>query len=101
MKVLIVLRHSFDLWNAPPWLPERIRRDFPAVNVIHRSTYEGIEEDLRDAEVVVTLSLRPEQFLMARDLRWIHSPAAAVHQFLFPELVASDVVLTNSREVHG
>ncbi len=45
--------------------------------------------------------LRPEQFRAARTLRWIHSPAAAVHQFLFPELVNSDVILTNARDVHG
>ncbi len=32
---------------------------------------------------------------------WIHSPAAAVHQLIFPELVNSDVILTNAREVHG
>ena len=47
------------------------------------------------------ISLRPEQFLAARELRWIHSQAAAVHQFLFPELVNSDVILTNARDVHG
>ncbi len=37
----------------------------------------------------------------APKLRWIHAPSAAVHQLLFPELVNSDVVVTNSREVHG
>jgi phosphoglycerate dehydrogenase-like enzyme len=34
-------------------------------------------------------------------LRWIHSPAAALHQLIFPELVNSDIILTNAREVHG
>ena len=34
-------------------------------------------------------------------MRWIHAPTAAVHQLLFPELVKSDVVLTNAHEVHG
>src|SRR5207302_458207 len=51
--------------------------------------------------VTISWSLRPEQFLAANKLCWIHSPAAAVHQLLFPELVNSDVVLTNAREVHG
>ena len=37
----------------------------------------------------------------AKKLRWVHSTAAAVHQLLSPELVASDVVLTNSTQVHG
>jgi len=43
----------------------------------------------------------PEQFAAAPKLRWIHAPSAAVHQLLFPELVKSDVVVTNSREIHG
>jgi phosphoglycerate dehydrogenase-like enzyme len=101
MKLLIVLRHPFELWNAPPWLSERLIRDFPGIEAVQRSSYDWIEDGLRAAEVVVTWSLRPEQFKAASHLRWIHSPAAAVHQLMFPELVNSDVVLTNAREVHG
>lgn len=101
MKLVIVLRHPFELWNAPSWLSARLHEDFPTVEAVQRSSYEGIEEDLREAEVVIAWSLRPQQFKIARKLRWIHSPAAAIHQLLFAELVNSDVVLTNSREVHG
>jgi phosphoglycerate dehydrogenase-like enzyme len=36
----------------------------------------------------------------ARDLRWIHHGGAGVDPLLFPELVASDVVLTNSGGVY-
>jgi phosphoglycerate dehydrogenase-like enzyme len=68
---------------------------------VQRQTYDGIEEHLREAEIIFTISLRPEQFAIARQLHWIHAPTAAVHQFLFPELVKSDVVITNSSEVHG
>jgi phosphoglycerate dehydrogenase-like enzyme len=101
MKLLIVLHHPFELWNSPPWLSERLSQDFATIEVANRSNYDGIEEYLRDAEVAITWSLRPEQFKAARKLRWIHSPAAAVHQLMFPELVNSDVLLTNAREVHG
>jgi phosphoglycerate dehydrogenase-like enzyme len=101
MKLLIVVHHPLNLWNVPAWFGERIAREFPATEVVQRSSYEGIEEHLREAEITFTLSLRPEQFNLARNLRWIHAPTAAVHQFLFTELVKSDVVLTNSREVHG
>src|SRR5437588_577335 len=101
MKLLIVLHHRFELWNAPRWLAERLQKEFPQLEVIHLDTYEGIEAHLRDAQVTISWSLRPEQFLAANKLCWIHSPAAAVHQLLFPELVNSDVVLTNAREVHG
>ncbi len=101
MKLLIVVHHRFDLWNVPAWFGERLSQEFPQLQITQRDSYEGIEEDLRDAEILFTISLRPEQFATAPKLRWIHAPTAAVHQLLFEELVNSDVVVTNSREVHG
>lgn len=97
----MVVHHRFDLWRLPAWFVERLREQFPNVQITHSASYDGIEQGLRDADVVFTISLRPEQFAIAQNLRWIHAPTAAVHQFLFPELVNSSVVLTNSREVHG
>jgi phosphoglycerate dehydrogenase-like enzyme len=101
MKLLIVVQHRLALWNVPQWFGERLAFEFPQSEIILRNRYEGIEDHLRDAEVMLTLSLRPEQFELAERLRWIHSPSAAVHQFMFTELINSPVVLTNSREVHG
>lgn len=101
MKILIVVYHPFELWQAPPWFSERLRQDFPGVEVVQRKEYGDIEGDLRDADVAVTWSLRPEQFRAARKLRWIHSPAAAVHALMIPEVVDGDVVVTNARDVHG
>jgi phosphoglycerate dehydrogenase-like enzyme len=101
MKLLIVVHHRFDLWNVPPWFGERLGKEFAQLQIVQRSSYEGVEEDLREAEVIFAISLRPEQFAATRKLRWIHTPTAAVHQFLFPEFVKSDVVITNSSEVHG
>lgn len=101
MKVVIVLHHRFELWNAPVWLANRLRCDFPALEIVQLPNYEGIEEELRDAEVAIAWSLRPAQFAAARKLRWIHSPAAAVHQLMFSALVKSETVVTNAREVHG
>ncbi|HXJ86446.1 MAG TPA: D-2-hydroxyacid dehydrogenase [Candidatus Binatia bacterium] len=99
-KILIVIHHRLDLWNTPSWFGERLGRAFP-VRVVQRNTYDGIESELQSAEVLFTLSLRPQQFEAASQLRWIHAPTAAVHQFMFPQLINSDVVLTNSTEVHG
>lgn len=101
MKLLIVIHHRLELWTVPAWFCERLKGEFPQVELARRDSYEGVEEDLHEAEIVFTISLRPEQFAVCRKLRWLHSPSAAVHQFLFPELVSSDVVLTNSTEVHG
>src|SRR3954469_20005202 len=101
MKLVMVVQHRLDLWNIPRWFAESLNQEFPRLEIVRRDNYDGIEKDLRDAEAVFTLSLRREQFAVARNLRWIHTPSAAVHQLLFPELINSDVVVTNSREVHG
>jgi phosphoglycerate dehydrogenase-like enzyme len=100
-KLLIFVHHPFDQWNAPTWFPKRLQQEFPQVNVVNLPDYTRVDEEIVDAEIVIAWSIRPEQIAAAKRLRWIHSPAAAVHQLMFPELVASDVVLTNAREVHG
>jgi phosphoglycerate dehydrogenase-like enzyme len=101
MNLLIVVHHRFELWRAPAWFSQRLTEEFSELAIVHRDSYEGLGTNLREAEIIFTISLRPEQFLACKKLRWIHTPTAAVHQFLFPELVNSDVVLTNSTEVHG
>lgn len=101
MKLLIVVHHRFELWNLPAWFGERLGKEFAQLQIVQRDSYDGVEEHLREAEIIFTISLRPQQFAVARELRWVHAPTAAVHQLLFPELVKSDVVISNSSEVHG
>jgi phosphoglycerate dehydrogenase-like enzyme len=100
-KLLICVHHPFDQWNAPLWFSERLRQEFPQVNVVNLPDYKRVDEEIVDAEIVIAWSIRSEQIAAAKKLRWIHSPAAAVHQLIFPELVNSEIVLTNAREVHG
>lgn len=56
---------------------------------------------VRDAEVYVGFGITRPLFLAAPRLRWVHSAAAGVRGALFPEMVASDVLLTNSAGIHG
>ena len=62
MKLLIVVHHRFALWNVPSWFGERLSREFPQLEIRQRTSYDGIEEDLRNAEILFTISLRAEQF---------------------------------------
>jgi phosphoglycerate dehydrogenase-like enzyme len=101
VKCLLLVHHRFELWNTPAWFTERLREQFPSVEIVHLNSYNGAEAHLHDSEVVFSISFRPEQLAVAQKLRWVHAPTAAVHQFLFPEFVDSDVILTHSSEVHG
>jgi phosphoglycerate dehydrogenase-like enzyme len=101
MKILIVHYHRFELWHAPLWLREKLQQAFPNFIVVQLQSYDRVPEEIVDADVFIGWSLRPEQFVVAKKLKWIHSPAAAVHQLMYPELIQSNVILTNSTGVHG
>lgn len=101
MKVLIVHYHSFELWHAPAWIRERLQQEFPDHQFVQLPNYDRAPEEILDTDVFIGWSLRPQQFLAAKKLRWIHSPAAAVHQLMYPELIRSSVILTNSTGIHG
>jgi phosphoglycerate dehydrogenase-like enzyme len=101
MKILLAIHHRFELWNAPEWLGQRLQKEFPQHSFAQLNGLQKMAEEIADAEVMIGWQLRPEQLLAARKLRWIHATTAAVHQLMFPELVASDVRVTNSTGIHG
>ena len=69
--------------------------------VRYATSLEQVARAVEDADVLLLWDFRAqmlrEAWLHARRLRWIHSSGAGVDAVLFPELVASDVILTNSR----
>ena len=75
-------------------------------NVPHVFAYEeNAAAETRDATAILYWSgsrdaLR-EIFLKCERLRWLHMRFAGLDAYLFPELVASDVVLTNGRGVYS
>lgn len=56
-----------------------------------------------ESEIILSWSgsraLLREVFLMSRRVRWIHSRSAGLEQTLFPELIESEVILTNGSGV--
>ncbi len=65
---------------------------------------EDVAGAVEETEVLLLWDFRApmlrEAWRHARRLRWIHSSGAGVDAVLFPELIASDVILTNSRGVY-
>jgi phosphoglycerate dehydrogenase-like enzyme len=57
--------------------------------------------EIADADAYVGFGMPRALFVAAKRLRWIHTAAAGVGSLLFPEMVESDVVLTNSAGVHA
>jgi D-2-hydroxyacid dehydrogenase (NADP+) len=100
-KLLICVWHPFTLWRPPADVGISVQRAFPEMKVVHLTTYDHIHSELPDTDIFVGYSLRPEQFIAAKKLKWIHSTAAGVGQLMFPALRESSVVLTNASGVHS
>jgi D-2-hydroxyacid dehydrogenase (NADP+) len=101
MKLVIVIYHRFSLWAAPGWFAERLRTEFPELEVVNLRSYSDLGQHISDTDILMTWSIRSEQVRAAQKLKWIYSPAAAVHALLIPEIINSEIVVTNGSEVHG
>src|ERR1051325_2689516 len=56
---------------------------------------------IRDAEVYFGFGIPRPLFLNATKLKWVHSAAAGVGNSLYPEMMKSDVIFSNSAGVHA
>jgi phosphoglycerate dehydrogenase-like enzyme len=72
-------------------------------NVVIGHSANAFEKAAAGAEVILnwsgSLSLIREVFLMSPAARWVHSRSAGLERTLFPELIASDVTMTNGSGV--
>ena len=97
-RPVVAVFHAPDK-PRPPGL-EPLER---AATVAYATTAEELGNALEDADALYVSGLRCDHLAAtwhrARRLRWVHAGGAGVDALLFPELVASDVVLTNSRGV--
>jgi phosphoglycerate dehydrogenase-like enzyme len=101
MKVAAYFHLKEVRWSLHDATLARWRERFPQVEVVSVEDGADLTAALADAEVFVGWRIPPEHFVAARRLRWMHSASAGIEDWLFPELVASDVVLTNSTGLHS
>src|SRR5687768_14212217 len=99
MLILVSVHSPVAVWNIPGEYVSRLRREFPAHTFLHAMASEDTKALLPEADVMFSSEIDPSELQAAPRLQWIHSPAAGVGGMLFPEMVASPVVITNSRGV--
>src|SRR6266436_7710671 len=95
-KLVICVWHPFSEWRPKLVLVESIRERHPEMCVLHLSNYDTLPQELPDTNIFVGYSLRAEQLVHARELKWIHSTAAGVAQLMYPELRQSGITVTNA-----
>jgi phosphoglycerate dehydrogenase-like enzyme len=97
MNVLLATYTPVAAWNMPDAYVERLRRQFPEHTFVRANSDAETLARIPDADVAFGVRFTPDHLAVARQLRWIHSPAAGVGNLLFPEMISSPVVLTNNR----
>src|SRR5450759_3038242 len=82
--------------NLPPGMLKELAISAPNVKIVAARGSE-LSKAIEDADALVGVTLTPELFKHARQLKWLHIASAGVESHgrqigVFPELAASDVV---------
>jgi len=101
MKVVTFFHMKEVRWGLPDSERARLEMRFPGVHIALVDEAADLPAALDDAEVFAGFTFPREHFAAAHRLRWMHSASAGIEANLFPEMVASDVVLTNSAGLHA
>jgi phosphoglycerate dehydrogenase-like enzyme len=72
----------------------------PGLDLVTAASGEEALAKIRDADGVYAF-LSPELLRAAGRLRWVQVGSAGVESYLFPELIESDVILTNAKGIYG
>src|SRR5690242_11011655 len=88
--------------EAPPdWDVYFVRAQTSSDGDGPRGSSDEVVNDIPKAEVYLGFGIPRPLYLAAKRLRWVHSAAAGVGNALYPEMLAGDVILTNSAGVHA
>ncbi len=90
-----------EYFDVPEWVESSLRTEFSELEVVVSRSREQYQRHLEDCEILVSWTVKREDFLKCNKLLWIHSPMAGVTQLLYPELVQGPVILTNATTVHA
>src|SRR5436189_5194207 len=99
MNVLVGVISPAAIWVMPPQCVERLRRDFPQHTFLEAWDRDTLRRLLPDADAAFTPFVDRDIFPAATRLRWVQSPAVGVGSLMFPELLASPVVVTSARRM--
>lgn len=95
--ILVGIYSRFPAWNIPVSSVSWLREQFPHHTFLHARSEDEALPLIADADIVFTIEMRRKVLESAARLRWIHSPAAGLGAMLFPAMIESPVVITNSR----
>ena len=97
MTILVQIHSRFRNWTIPDSSVARLRKALPGDTILHAVSSEDGVRLIPQATIAFASHITPEQLAAARQLQWIHSPAAGVGNMLYPETVERGITITNGR----
>jgi phosphoglycerate dehydrogenase-like enzyme len=101
MNILVGVISPAPAWVMPRHFVDQLRREFPQHTFSEAWDRETVRRLLPDADAAFTPFVDRDVFRSATRLRWVQSPAVGVGSLMFPELLASPVVITSARGIRA
>jgi phosphoglycerate dehydrogenase-like enzyme len=101
MNVLIGVISPAAIWVIPRHFVSQLQRDFPQHTFLEAWDRDTLRQLIPDADIAFTPFVDADVFPSATRLRWVQSPAVGVGNLMFPELLASAVVITSARGIRA
>jgi phosphoglycerate dehydrogenase-like enzyme len=101
MNIVIGVISPAPAWVMPRHFVDQIRRDFPQHTISEAWDRDTLRRLLPEADAAFTPFVDRDIFPLASRLRWVQSPAVGVGSLMFPELLASPVVITSGRGIRA
>ncbi len=101
MNVLIGVISPAAIWVMPRCFVDQLRQEFPQHTFLEAWDRDTLRRLLPEADVAFTPFIDRDVFGSLPRLRWVQSPAVGVGSLMFPELLASAVVITSARGIRA
>ena len=87
--------------DFPLTLVRQLQDEFPQAHINLIQDPDRRLAELADTEVLCAVRFSKKDLAVATQLKWLHLTSAGATHVLFPELVESDIIVTNSRGLYG
>jgi len=101
MIIVVSVISPAPAWVMPRRFVDQLRRDFPQHTFLDAWDRDALRRLLPSADAAFTPFVDRDIFGSLARLRWVQSPAVGVGSLMFPELLASDVVITSARGIRA
>lgn len=101
MTIVVGVISPAAIWVMPRRFVDDLRAQFPQHTFLEAWDRETLRQLLLQADVAFTPFVDRDLFPSLPRLRWVQSPAVGVAGLMYPELLASGVVVTSAKGVRA